>query len=118
MHGGKIPQNYDDQEKIHNKENDPLRGPEDSFHEKKSSNQCGICGKTFSFKGNLNKHSESVHEKKRPYGCHICDKRFINTTYVRYHIASVHEKSRPNKCTLCGASFFQNSEVLLLYSKE
>ena len=40
VHGGKMPQKYEDQEKIHDKEKDAFRKHVESFHEDKKANEC------------------------------------------------------------------------------
>ena len=73
--------------------------------------KCNDCGKTFSQKGDLNRHIRSVHEGKKPFKCNICGTAFPYTHSLNRHLRSVHEGKKPFKCNVCGAKFFQNDQL-------
>lgn len=56
----------------------------------KAKHTCGLCGKSFGCKGNLNVHINGVHGKGR-YKCGRCDKRFRRKSQRDSHIKSAHD---------------------------
>ena len=85
---------------------------------------CEKCGKSFSWKNNLNMHIKTVHEKVRfsqkgsmdqhvksaheniLYTCDRCDKSFSTKLLLKIHVEKVHEYVR-YYCEFCGKSFSQ-----------
>ena len=57
--------------------------------------RCEICGKSFSFMGNMKKHVASVHERRKTFKCDICDYSFSLKGNMKSHVASVHEGNKP-----------------------
>ncbi|XP_046399066.1 zinc finger protein 724-like isoform X2 [Ischnura elegans] len=66
--------------------------------------QCDLCGKGFSKKHYLWKHSFSHDDKLKPFECEICKKRFRDKGFLLAH-SVVHSKSKPHKCEICGKEF-------------
>ena len=64
---------------------------------------CGKCGKTFTTKQQLSKHS-TVHTDVRPFKCDECDKWFKTLDNVKRHMY-VHIEERPFPCPTCGKEF-------------
>merc|ERR1712096_204021 len=52
--------------------------------------QCAVCGKGFSDKFNLKKHS-ALHTGIKPHTCHHCGKSFSQKCHLKRHINNVHE---------------------------
>jgi hypothetical protein len=70
---------------------------------KKGGHTCDICGKTFSRRGNLNRHY-NVHSQEKKHECKICGKRFREKHHVRSHM-QVHEQNRAVGCEHCRRKF-------------
>ena len=73
--------------------------------------RCEICGKSFSFMGNMKKHVESAHENKKQFSCEICDYSFCQKSHLATHVASLHEGKKPFKCEICDYSFSRKGSM-------
>lgn len=66
-------------------------------------NQCKICGKCFSLKGNLVKHV-NLHSGNKPFRCKTCDKCFaLRGNLVKHE--KLHIGHKLFRCDLCGKCF-------------
>ena len=61
------------------------------------SNECEVCGRKFTEKGNLSRHLRTVHRTDGPrYACEICDRKFTTNYSFKKHIRDVHSVMAPN----------------------
>lgn len=51
---------------------------------------CPLCNKTYSSKGNLNRHLKQLHERKKPFECEECDLKFSRRYAYEVHLKIVH----------------------------
>ncbi|XP_063437223.1 uncharacterized protein LOC134718551 [Mytilus trossulus] len=75
-----------------------------TVHERLRPFKCDICTKTFSNRGNLQKHL-MVHNNERPHKCQQCNKAFRTRSYLNYHIDVVHVNKKTLKCLICQRVF-------------
>ena len=71
--------------------------------EKKSS--CSFCGRGFSRKYDMEKHTRN-HTGEKPYQCGICAKKFVQVGSLAVHMRG-HTGERPHVCKLCNKDFAQ-----------
>ena len=62
---------------------------------------CGVCGRCFGEKGNMNKHHRTVHLRQRKHSCTQCGRTFAFLDGLNRHISMVHLDRRPFECTFC-----------------
>lgn len=62
---------------------------------------CGVCGRCFSEKGNMNKHYRTVHLRERKHRCKECGRCFGFLDGLNRHISMVHLDRRPFQCNVC-----------------
>lgn len=62
---------------------------------------CGVCGRCFGEKGNMNKHHRTVHLRQRKHSCVQCGRTFAFLDGLNRHISMVHLDRRPFECTFC-----------------
>uniref|UniRef100_A0AAQ4S4V2 C2H2-type domain-containing protein n=1 Tax=Gasterosteus aculeatus aculeatus TaxID=481459 RepID=A0AAQ4S4V2_GASAC len=70
---------------------------------KESPFPCSYCGKSFSLKGNLNRHVRD-HTGERPFPCTGCDKTFKDSGSLAAHMRC-HTGEQPYSCLFCGKNF-------------
>ncbi len=73
-------------ENINEEKTNELRMREEKTEEEKKKEEtvipkwkpweCFLCGKSFTLRGDLNRHVAGVHDKLKPVSCPICDKKF------------------------------------------
>uniref|UniRef100_A0A8C6M5U0 C2H2-type domain-containing protein n=1 Tax=Nothobranchius furzeri TaxID=105023 RepID=A0A8C6M5U0_NOTFU len=68
---------------------------------------CEICGQRFSQKTHLNRHA-TVHTGQKPFSCDLCEQRFSQKTYLNVHMR-LHTGQKPFVCEFCGQRFSQNT---------
>ena len=73
--------------------------------------RCGECGKVFSRKRGLWRHTQSVHDRAR-YTCVQCGKQFTSPDNLRQHIRTIHEGVKYS-CDRCGKQFTSPSTLKL-----
>ncbi|KAG5896082.1 hypothetical protein JTB14_006871 [Gonioctena quinquepunctata] len=80
-----------------------LRNSHLDTHAERKPHKCHTCGKSFSVKRQLQRHS-LVHSDKRNWKCEFCDKAF-KTCYNRNVHMRIHSDVKPFECLVCGKTF-------------
>ncbi len=87
-------------------------------HETKSSHACGLCGKSFSKKRQLEAHCEKIHG---PFPCVKCGEIFSSRKEFVLHLKTLHKEEVVSKlvyCKYCDAAEFDSPDKLRLHVKE
>lgn len=76
---------------------------------KLASHECGVCGKSYSSKYQVNRHKKNQHveQKTQSFNCTVCSAKFRLERSMNLHLANIHEKRRDFLCHLCSAAFFR-----------
>lgn len=72
---------------------------------------CEHCQKTFTHRGDLNKHLRS-HTGEQPFVCPVCQRRFTHTSNLQRHLR-VHSGDKPFRCERCNRDFGRKDKLLL-----
>ncbi|XP_018335336.1 zinc finger protein 391 isoform X27 [Agrilus planipennis] len=82
------------------------------FPKGQSGEQCGICFKTFSFRGNLKRHLLLMHSKEEPFrfSCNFCDKSYRQEQSLVSHVRC-HQMDFSCFCPNCLKGFFTEKEL-------
>ncbi|XP_029433217.1 zinc finger and BTB domain-containing protein 26-like isoform X2 [Rhinatrema bivittatum] len=64
---------------------------------------CLRCGKVFTQKSNLTRHSR-VHTGYKPFQCSVCHKSFTQNATLQDHL-NLHNGIKPHKCNYCDVHF-------------
>ena len=71
---------------------------------------CDTCGKSFTEKHALEKHTAKIHKVK--YDCNVCNFKMTNKEILDKHNAKFHNGGKGHKCPVCEKSFsFKNKLV-------
>lgn len=71
--------------------------------------KCTHCVKSFTHKGDLNKHLRK-HTGEQPFACSTCEKKFGNTSNLARHMR-LHSGARPFKCEFCNKDFSRKDKL-------
>ncbi|KAG0444704.1 hypothetical protein HPB47_013482, partial [Ixodes persulcatus] len=75
------------------------------LHLKLKPHVCGECGKGFTRREDLTRHSV-LHTGEKPYQCPTCHKRFAIKPSLKIHMVT-HTKEEPRSCHECGRAFIR-----------
>lgn len=75
------------------------------LHLKEKSYVCEDCGKGFTRREDLNRHSV-LHTGEKPFQCPTCHKRFAIKPSLKIHMVT-HTKEEPRSCHECGRAFIR-----------
>ena len=73
----------------------------DTWHTRKSLNQCRLCKYSTPRPSLLRRHVAIVHEGTKEFKCTTCDYSTALSTNLKRHNDTVHERRKPFKCTTC-----------------
>ncbi|KAJ8931771.1 hypothetical protein NQ314_015303, partial [Rhamnusium bicolor] len=71
---------------------------------------CNICGKTFTRRGGLKRHSK-IHLGIKPFECNKCGKTFVEKGTLNRH-SLTHTGEKPFECNLCGKVSTRKDQIL------
>ncbi|XP_064541122.1 zinc finger protein 271-like [Drosophila montana] len=80
---------------------------QNNIDDKNNSYSCLTCGKEFSYKKDLTKHSR-IHNGR--YKCTHCSKAFYSSSTCKLHIR-LHTGERPFKCKYCTEAFLRKDDL-------
>ncbi|XP_055709432.1 zinc finger protein Xfin-like [Phlebotomus papatasi] len=72
---------------------------------KKKTEVCQICGKTFYFMRRLKNHIREIHTNRERYPCSICGKTYSAKNSVAIHMHSHFKKAEAFPCPKCNKKF-------------
>lgn len=72
---------------------------------------CEHCDKTFTHKGDFNKHLRK-HTGEQPFHCPVCNRKFAHTSNLARHLR-VHSGDKPFHCERCNKSFSRKDKLLM-----
>lgn len=72
-------------------------------HSKEKPHVCTVCFKGFAQVGNLNVHY-LTHKNLKSFVCHVCDKAFTLMGSLKAHLHT-HSEQKPFVCEVCGKGF-------------
>ncbi|XP_054273662.1 zinc finger protein OZF-like isoform X8 [Macrosteles quadrilineatus] len=72
--------------------------------------KCEACGKTFSDKGNLQRHTDIIHLKKKQFICTECKKVFYGRETFRRHF-ELHQPREEYICSMCNRTFYKKTSL-------
>lgn len=72
---------------------------------------CEHCGKSFTHKGDLNKHLRK-HTGEQPFECPVCQRKFAHTSNLARHLR-VHSGDKPFHCDRCNKSFSRKDKLVM-----
>ncbi|KAJ8956576.1 hypothetical protein NQ314_006703 [Rhamnusium bicolor] len=75
----------------------------------KKSLVCQYCNKSFSHKGDYNKHLRK-HTKEQPFTCPVCKRKFAHTSNLQRHYR-LHSGHRPFVCENCNKRFSRKDKL-------
>jgi len=73
--------------------------------------ECDLCGKTFKYKGGVQKHKLHIHMSQRKHKCTECDLRFSDRSNLKTHLLTVHEGKRLYQCDICFKRYGQKGQL-------
>ncbi|KAM6919110.1 uncharacterized protein FYW49_008632 [Xenentodon cancila] len=90
---------------------DPSAGSQSQFKTRsgKKSVKCGVCGKAFRNKYDMQRHY-IIHTGVKPYDCKACGKSYTHKSSLLAHMRN-HTGERPYSCGKCGKDFTRRSHL-------
>ena len=73
--------------------------------------KCRLCGKSYKYKKDLNRHAKHVHDEQNGYRCKLCNKFYSCNDDLNHHIRSCGAATPSFKCSLCDKSFRLRSDL-------
>ncbi|KAG5872541.1 hypothetical protein JTB14_038174 [Gonioctena quinquepunctata] len=70
---------------------------------------CEYCKKTFTHKGDFNKHLRK-HTREKPYSCPTCQRKFAHTSNLQRH-QRLHTGDKPFVCSNCNRTFSRKDKL-------
>ncbi|XP_023021370.2 uncharacterized protein isoform X1 [Leptinotarsa decemlineata] len=70
---------------------------------------CEYCKKTFTHKGDFNKHLRK-HTREKPFSCTVCNRKFAHTSNLQRH-QRLHSGFKPFVCDLCNKTFSRKDKL-------
>ncbi|CAG9861100.1 unnamed protein product [Phyllotreta striolata] len=70
---------------------------------------CEYCKKTFTHKGDFNKHLRK-HTKEKPFSCKVCGRKFGHTSNLLRH-QRLHSGEKPFTCDNCSKKFSRKDKL-------
>ncbi|CAH1155087.1 unnamed protein product [Phaedon cochleariae] len=86
--------------------------PQPSTSSQKSTRRtlsCEYCKKTFTHKGDFNKHLRK-HTREKPFSCPVCGRKFAHTSNLLRH-QRLHNGDKPFVCEQCDRSFSRKDKL-------
>nr|XP_056703996.1 zinc finger protein 501-like [Euleptes europaea] len=77
---------------------------------RKSKNECPVCGKSFATTSSLKVHW-NTHTGAKPYVCSQCGRRFSQSSTLTSH-ERTHTGEKPYKCVECGKGYSQSAYLI------
>lgn len=82
---------------------------EPEYRTPKKALVCQYCDKSFTHKGDYNKHLRK-HTKEQPFTCQICKRKFAHTSNLQRHYR-LHSGQKPYVCQNCDKSFSRKDKL-------
>lgn len=74
------------------------------IHDEQNHVTCSECGKTFNSKGNLKIHLQHCL-KEGKFKCQYCPMKFHYKNALKTHLVREHDQEREFECSICGTQF-------------
>ena len=74
------------------------------IHDEQNHVTCSECGKTFNSKGNLKIHLQHCL-KEGKFKCQFCPMKFHYKNALKTHLVREHDQEREFECSICGTQF-------------
>ncbi|XP_059610170.1 zinc finger protein 62-like [Phlebotomus argentipes] len=79
---------------------------------KKKTEVCQFCGKSFYFVRRLKSHIREIHTNREKYPCFICGKTYTSRSSVSTHMQSHFKNSEAHPCPQCNKKFDTHIQMM------